>query len=576
MKKIFAELNAFRLELLCVLVSVAAGVGATLGLPTYLSDIINRGIADKDMNYILHTGVIMLGIAILGMVCNITTGFFASRIALGLGRNVRSRIFTKVEYFSQAEIDTFSTASLITRTNNDITQVQNFMVMFLRVILTAPIMCVVGIMLAYSKNPKMSSILVVSMPVMVLIISLIGRRAMPLSRKMQTRIDRINLIMREKLSGIRVIRAFGTEDYEEKRFDGANKDLMNNAMKMMHAMSLLGPSLILILNLTVVGLLWRAGQGIGTEPVMPGDILAIIQYVMQIMMSVTMLSMIFVMYPRCAASADRICEVLDTENSIGDPAVPKLSDGQRGYLTFRDVSFYFPGAKEPAVSHVSFEAKPGETTAIIGSTGSGKTALVGLIPRFYDVQEGEVLVDGVNVKDYDRRTLRRKIGYVPQKALLFKGTIMENIRFGDDSASDERVKEAAAIAQSTDFIEDKPDGFDSSISQGGSNVSGGQRQRLAIARAIVRKPEIYVFDDSFSALDFKTDSALRQALSKETGNATVVIVAQRVSTIMNADRIIVMDEGKVMGIGTHRELLNTCGTYQEIVRSQLSEEEMSA
>ena len=442
--KVFAEPKAFRLELLCVLVSVAAGVGATLGLPTYLSDIINRGIADKDMNYILHTGLIMLGIAVLGMVCNIITGFFASRIALGLGRNVRSRIFTKVEYFSQAEIDTFSTASLITRTNNDITQVQNFMVMFLRIILTAPIMCVVGIMLAYSKNPKMSSILVVSMPVMVLIISLIGRRTMPLSRKMQTRIDRINLIMREKLSGIRVIRAFGTEDYEEKRFDGANKDLMNNAMKMMHAMSLLGPSLILILNLTVVGLLWRAGQGIAAEPVIPGDILAIIQYVMQIMMSVTMLSMIFVMYPRCAASADRICEVLDTENSISDPAVPKTSERQKGYLTFRDVSFYFPGAEEPAVSHVSFEAKPGETTAIIGSTGSGKTALVGLIPRFYDVQEGEVLVGGVNVKDYDRRTLRQKIGYVPQKALLFKGTIMENIRFGDDSASDERVREAAA------------------------------------------------------------------------------------------------------------------------------------
>ncbi len=442
--KVFAEPKAFRLELLCVLVSVAAGVGATLGLPTYLSDIINRGIADKDMNYILHTGLIMLGIAVLGMVCNIITGFFASRIALGLGRNVRSRIFTKVEYFSQAEIDTFSTASLITRTNNDITQVQNFMVMFLRIILTAPIMCVVGIMLAYSKNPKMSSILVVSMPVMVLIISLIGRRTMPLSRKMQTRIDRINLIMRGKLSGIRVIRAFGTEDYEEKRFDGANKDLMNNAMKMMHAMSLLGPSLILILNLTVVGLLWRAGQGIAAEPVIPGDILAIIQYVMQIMMSVTMLSMIFVMYPRCAASADRICEVLDTENSISDPAVPKTSERLKGYLTFRDVSFYFPGAEEPAVSHVSFEAKPGETTAIIGSTGSGKTALVGLIPRFYDVQEGEVLVGGVNVKDYDRRTLRQKIGYVPQKALLFKGTIMENIRFGDDSASDERVREAAA------------------------------------------------------------------------------------------------------------------------------------
>ena len=572
MKKIFAELKMFRLQLLCVFVSVAAGVGATLGLPTYLSDIINKGIAGKDMNYILRTGVIMLGIAILGMVCNITTGFFASRIALGLGKNVRSKVFKKVEYFSQAEIDTFSTASLITRTNNDITQVQNFMVMFLRIILTAPIMCVVGILLAYSKNPKMSSILVVSMPVMIFIISLIGRRAMPLSRKMQSKIDRINLIMREKLSGIRVIRAFGTEDYEEKRFDTANKDLMNNAVKMMHAMSLLGPSLILVLNLTVVGLLWRAGQGIRTEPVMPG----IIQYVMQIMMSVTMLSMIFVMYPRCAASADRICQVLDTDNSIQNPEQPRQSAGQKGFLTFRDVSFYFPGAKEPAVSHVSFEAKPGETTAVIGSTGSGKTALVGLIPRFYDVQEGEVLVDGVNVKDYDLKDLRRKIGYVPQKALLFKGTIAENIRFGDDSANDERVREAAAIAQSTDFIEDKPDGFDSPIAQGGSNVSGGQRQRLAIARAIVRKPEIYVFDDSFSALDFKTDSALRQALAKETGAATVVIVAQRVSTIMNADRIIVMDEGKVMGMGTHRELLKTCETYQEIVRSQLSEEEMSA
>ena len=363
MKKIFAELKMFRLQLLCVFVSVAAGVGATLGLPTYLSDIVNKGIAGKDMNYILHTGLIMLGIAILGMVCNITTGFFASRIALGLGKNVRSKVFKKVEYFSQAEIDTFSTASLITRTNNDITQVQNFMVMFLRIILTAPIMCVVGILLAYSKNPKMSSILVVSMPVMIFIISLIGRRAMPLSRKMQSKIDRINLIMREKLSGIRVIRAFGTEDYEEKRFDTANKDLMNNAVKMMHAMSLLGPSLILVLNLTVVGLLWRAGQGIRTEPVMPGDILAIIQYVMQIMMSVTMLSMIFVMYPRCAASADRICQVLDTDNSIKNPEQPRQSAGQKGCLTFRDVSFYFPGAKEPAVSHVSFEAKPQPSSA---------------------------------------------------------------------------------------------------------------------------------------------------------------------------------------------------------------------
>ena len=571
MKKIFAELNAFRPELLCVLVSVAAGVGATLGLPTYLSDIINRGIADKDMNYILHTGVIMLGIAILGMVCNITTGFFASRIALGLGRNVRRRIFTKVEYFSQAEIDTFSTASLITRTNNDITQVQNFMVMFLRVILTAPIMCVVGIMLAYSKNPKMSSILVVSMPVMVFIISLIGRRAMPLSRKMQTRIDRINLIMREKLSGIRVIRAFGTEDYEEKRFDGANKDLMNNAMKMMHAMSLLGPSLILILNLTVVGLLWRAGQGIGTEPVMPGDILAIIQYVMQIMMSVTMLSMIFVMYPRCAASADRICEVLDTENSIGDPAVPKLSDGQRGYLTFRDVSFYFPGAKEPAVSHVSFEAKPGETTAIIGSTGSGKTALVGLIPRFYDVQEGEVLVDGVNVKDYDRRTLRRKIGYVPQKALLFKGTIMENIRYGRLDATDEEVIAAAKAAHIHNFIMQQPGGYQMVLDEETSNISQGQKQLLTIARAILADNKILILDEATSSVDTRTEMQIQKAMNNLMKGRTSFVIAHRLSTIKDADLILVMKDGDIIEQGNHKELLEKGGFYAELYNSQFEQ-----
>lgn len=576
MRKLFRELWAFKLPVLGVVVTVLVGVAATLGLPTYLSDIINQGIPSGDMGMILKTGLIMLGLALLAMAANILTGLFSARISLGLGRNLRSKVFSKVQRFSQAEFDRFSTASLITRTNNDITQIQNFIMMFLRIILMAPVMCVAGVLLAYGKSPSMSSVLLVSVPVMAVLVILVARFALPLSKRMQKKIDAINLVMREKLSGIRVIRAFGTEDYESRRFQRANAELMENSLKMQRIMAALGPGLMLVLNFTTVALLWMGGSQVPSGAVLTGDIIAVIQYVMQIMLSVTMLSMIFVMYPRASASAERVLEVLETEPSITDPANPKDNPALRGYLTFKNVTFAFPGAQEPAIADISFEAKPGETTAIIGSTGSGKSALVGLIPRFYDVQSGEILVDGINVKDYDRKVLRRKIGYVPQKALLFSGDIQGNIRFGNPAATDEQVQEAAAVAQAADFIEAKAEGYQAPIAQGGGNVSGGQKQRLSIARAVVRDPEIYIFDDSFSALDFKTDAALRRALGKRTAQATVLIVAQRVSTIKDADRILVLNEGRLAGMGTHQELLETCETYREIVESQLSKEEMGA
>lgn len=576
MRKMFQELSRFRLQVVGVVLTVLCTVWANLSLPNYLSDIINVGIAQRDTQLIWRSGGIMLAFALLAMASNVLTGLFSARISMGLGRNVRSKVFAKVQHFSQAEFDRFSTASLITRTNNDITQVQNFLVMFLRVMLMAPVMCLGGITMAYQKSPSMSSVLLVSIPAMVLLVALIARQAIPLSKVMQKKIDRINLVMREKLTGIRVIRAFGTEQHERERFQEANGQLMDNSLKMQRIMAVMGPALTLVLNFTIVGLLWMGGSRVPSGEVLTGDIIAVIQYVMQIMMSVTMLSMIFVMYPRASASAERVNEILDAEPAIQDIAQPKDNPAQRGYLSFRNVSFSFAGADEPALKNISFEARPGETTAIIGSTGSGKTALVSLIPRFYDVQQGEILVDGVNVKEYDHQVLRRKIGYVPQKALLFRGDIAENIRFGDADASDERVAQAAGIAQATGFIEAKPEGFHAPIAQGGQNVSGGQRQRLAIARAVVRRPEIYVFDDSFSALDFKTDAALRKALNEETREATVIIVAQRVSTIMEADRIIVLDDGEMVGLGTHQELLENCETYREIVHSQLSEEEMGA
>lgn len=575
MEHMYKELFLFKWALLLLFITVVGSVAANLALPMYLSEVINTAIPNGDKVQVVSIGGTMLLFVLLGVVCSVGTGFFASLASVGFGKSVRSKIFRKVQFYSQTEFDGFSTSSLITRTNNDVVQVQTFMNMLLKVCLMAPIMCIGGVVLALAKSATMSMILIISLPVMIAFVLIIARLASPLSRKMQEKLDEINLVTREKLTGIRVARAFGTEQFEEQRFHRVNDEFMLNTIRMNSIMGIMIPGLSLILYATMVALIAFGGyQIINIHTAIPiGDIIAVIQYVMQIMMSVMMLSMIFVMYPRAAVSAGRINEVLETL-----PAVSGSDDGvtetdRRGYVSFRDVTFTFPHAEAPAIEHISFDSAPGEVTAIIGSTGSGKSTLVNLIPRFYDVQQGEVLVDGVNVKDMELRTLRGKIGLVPQKAFLFKGTIAENVGYGLEHPDQRDVEHAVSIAQSYDFVTAKEGGFEAPISQGGSNVSGGQRQRLAIARAIARKPEIYLFDDSFSALDYKTDAALRAALLTEAGDATVILVAQRVSTIKNADRILVLEDGRCVGQGRHEELMKSCEVYREIVYSQLTQEE---
>lgn len=571
----FKELFRFKWGILLLLISVIGSVTANLALPMYLSDVINTAIPNADMGEIVSIGGKMLLFVLLGIACSIGTGLLSSVISVGTGRNLRSKIFRKIQYFSQTEFDSFSTSSLITRTNNDVVQVQTFMNMLLRVSLLAPIMCIGGIIMALAKSTSMSMILLISMPCMLIFVFVIAKFATPLSQIMQSKLDQINLVTREKLTGIRVARAFGTEEFEEKRFSKVNKSFMKNAINMNTVMGILMPGLSLILYCTTVALLAYGGyQIINLNEAIPiGDVIAVIQYVMQIMMSVMMLSMIFVMYPRASVSAKRINEVLDAQAVITNKKDAVKNTEKKGFVSFKDVTFCFPDSDTPALEHISFDSAPGEVTAIIGSTGCGKSTLINLIPRFYDVQQGEVLVDGINVKDMEISVLRNKIGLVPQKAFLFKGTISENVAYGEPDATDDDIEHAVKIAQSYDFVMAKEDGFDSPISQGGTNVSGGQRQRLAIARAITRKPEIYIFDDSFSALDFKTDAALRKALFDEAKNSTVIIVAQRISTIKNADRILVLEDGRCVGLGRHEELLKDCEVYQQIVYSQLSKEE---
>lgn len=575
MKKMYKELFLFKWALLLLILTVIGSVAANLALPMYLSEVINTAIPAGDKVRIVSIGGTMLLFVLLGVLCSVGTGFFASLASVGFGRNVRSRIFRKVQYYSQTEFDGFSTSSLITRTNNDVVQVQTFMNMLLKVCLMAPIMCIGGVVLALAKSVTMSMILIVSLPVMIAFVLIIARLASPLSKKMQEKLDEINLVTREKLTGIRVARAFGTEQFEEERFRRVNDEFMVNTVRMNSVMGIMIPGLSLILYATMVALIAFGGyQIINIHTAIPiGDIIAVIQYVMQIMMSVMMLSMIFVMYPRAAVSAGRINEVLDTVPVVADCDGAVTETGIKGYVSFRDVTFTFPNAEAPALEHISFDSSPGEVTAVIGSTGSGKSTLVNLIPRFYDVQEGEILVDGVNVKEMSLETLRGKIGLVPQKAFLFRGTIAENVGYGQEVPNQANVEHAVMTAQSYDFVTAKEGGFEAPISQGGANVSGGQRQRLAIARAIARKPEIYIFDDSFSALDYKTDAALRKALLSEAKEATVILVAQRVSTIKNADRILVLEDGRCVGQGRHEELMKSCEVYREIVYSQLTQEE---
>ncbi len=574
MKCVFKELSSYKKELIFIILTVIGTTMATLGLPSMLIRLIDIAIPNKDVGMILRVGGFMIALVIFGLWCGVTTSRLSATVSMGVGRNLRSKVFRKVQYFSQTEIDRFTASSLITRTNNDITQVQTFLNQCLRIAFQAPIMCICGVILAISSSPQLSGVLVISIPLMCVMLVIIAKIAIPLSTKIQGKIDRLNLVMREKLTGVRVIRAFGTVEFESKKFEKINKDYKKNNMRLQRTTNSVMPVLTVILSFTAaMVMLMAANQSVnkGIDYTI-GEIMAIIQYIMQIMMAVIMLTLVFVQLPRANTSAQRALEVLETEPVIKNKEKTKNNTKKRGYLTFKNVSFTYPGADVPAIKNLSFEAKPGETTAIIGGTGMGKSTIVNLIPRLYDVTEGQVLVDGVDVRDYDTEVLRNKIGFVPQKAVLFAGTIDSNIAFGDKNADEDRIEEAVKIAQSYDFVMKKDGGFNSPISQGGTNVSGGQRQRLAIARAIVRKPEIYVFDDSFSALDFKTDKSLRQALSAETGDATVVIVAQRISTIIDADRIIVVENGEVVGMGTHNELVETCDVYKEIVDSQMSKE----
>ncbi|KRQ88056.1 putative ABC transporter ATP-binding protein [Caloramator mitchellensis] len=574
MLKLYKFLKPYAAMVIGAFIFVALQSLGDLYLPTLMSDIINKGVMKGDTNKIIQIGGIMLLVAGGGVICSITASYLSAYISSSLGTILRSKIFRRVESYSLNEFDKLGTATLITRTTNDVTQIQTVTVMILRLMISAPIMAVGGVIMAFRKDRPLTLVLAVAVPVLAGVVALLASKMIPLFKLVQVKIDKVNLVLREKLTGIRVIRAFNTVEREKKRFDEANVDLTENYIKVNRIMAFMMPSIMLIMNLTSLAILWFGGIRISEGNMDLGALAAFTQYAMQIMFSMLMLAMMFIMVPRAQAAAVRINEVLDTEPEIVDAEVTNNKFEGRGFVEFRDVTFSYHGAEEPALKNISFSAKPGEVTAIIGSTGAGKSTLVNLIPRFYDVDSGSILIDGVDVREISQEELRRKIGFVPQKAILFSGTIAENIKFGNENATDEEIRHAAEVAQALEFIESMDGGFEHKIAQGGTNVSGGQKQRLSIARALVRKPEIYIFDDSFSALDFKTDAKLRTALKNETKDATVIIVAQRVGTIMDADRIIVLDEGRIAGIGTHKELLKNCDVYREIVSSQLSEEEM--
>lgn len=575
MLRLFRDLKPYSFCLAGVVVFLFAQAMAELYLPTLMSDVVNNGMMKGDTGYIWKYGGYMLAVALISSICSIISNYLSSLIGVGFGRDIRDKVFSRVESYSLHEFDKIGTASLITRNTNDIVQVQNLLVMGLRFIIYSPIMCIGGIIMAYAKDKHLTIILAVVLPLMIAFIAIIANLIVPWFRAMQVKLDSVNLVLRENLTGIRVIRAFNRLSSETERFRKANRDLVDNAIKIMKTTAIIQPFMIIVMNVTTIAIIWFGGLRISQDNMQIGDMMAFFQYAMQIMFSIIMVTVMFVMVPRAQASALRINEVLDMEPEILDRPQTRQTDQQRGEVEFRQVTFSYPGAGEAALKDISFAAHPGEVTAIIGGTGSGKSTLISLIPRFYDVDKGSVLVDGVDVRELKQKDLRARIGFVPQTPVLFSGTVAENIRYGKDNASDEEVFHAAEIAQAGNFIADMAKGYQSPVAQGGANLSGGQKQRLSIARALVRKPSIYVLDDSFSALDFRTDARLRAALKKETANSTVILVAQRVSTVMDADQIIVLDEGVIAGIGRHKELLDTCKVYREIVLSQLSEEEIA-
>lgn len=545
-----------------------------LALPGYMSDIINDGIIKQDMDYIYSTGIMMLIIAAGSMLCAIGASFFSSRAASRALRDTRSSLFKKITSFSAAEFDQFQTASLITRTTNDIQTVQQTSILILRMACYAPIMGIGALIKALNTSPSLTWTIGLSLLVVLLIMALMFVLVMPKFSVLQSKLDRLNLIVGERLSGLLVVRAFNSETYEEERFDDANRDLTKLGIFVNRAMSFMFPALMLVMNLSGILIVWVGAHMVGDASLMIGDMLAFLQYSMQIIISFLVITMMFIMIPRAIVSTRRIGEVLAVEPSIEDKEDPEHISEAKGVLRFDHVDFAYPDAEEKTLEDISFTALPGQTTAIIGSTGSGKSSLVNLIPRFFDISGGSITLDGVDIRNIPQHELREHIGIVPQKGLLFSGTIASNLSFGKEDATKEEMIDALKTAQALDFVEEMPDGLDTHVAQGGTSVSGGQKQRLSIARALIRNPQVYIFDDSFSALDFKTDKNLRAALKEKVGGSTFIIVAQRINTILDADQIVLLDEGKVAGIGTHKELLASNKIYQEIALSQLSEEEL--
>ena len=575
MKYILRIFSGYWLMFIILVGFTYAMVMANLWLPDKMSEIVNNGIIKQDMPAIWHNGLAMILVTAAGGLCSIIIGFLASRIATGAAQKLRMELFERVESFALADFNKFSTASLITRSTNDIQQIQMTSILLLRLALMAPIMAIGGLQKAVHNAPNLSWIIALAVSVLLVVIAVLFVIAVPRFKKLQTLVDKLNLVTRENLVGLKVIRAFHNEKIEQKKFQQANTELNKMNLFVNRLMMLLDPIMTLVMNFSSVAIVWFGAHLISSGNLQIGNMMAFLEYAMQVIISFLLLSMVFIMVPRAAVSVKRVGEVLDTLPSIVDPPSPQqLPNDAMGKIEFKDVTFTYPDADLPVLSSINFTAEPGQTTAFIGSTGSGKSTLINLIPRFYDVSAGQILLDGVDIRNVKLEDLYDQIGYVPQKGVLFSGTIASNIKYGNAKASQKLVEKSAKIAQAAEFVSELKNGYKNEIAQGGSNVSGGQRQRLSIARAIAVEPNVYIFDDSFSALDFKTDAKLRLALAKETKHKTVLIVGQRINTIMNADKIIVLDEGKIVGQGTHQELMKNCQVYQEIAASQLSEDDL--